>query len=147
MGASEGQLFRMVLEGFWMDVGQPKDYLVGQCLKLNQLQKEEPARLAKGPTYKGSNLVDPSASIGSGCVIGPHVVVGPNVVIGDGCRLRRCTIMGGVQLSNGAYVADSIVGWGSRIGAFARVQDNCVLGEDTTVPAERFMRSTTVCPH
>ena len=26
--AQEGKLFAMVLEGYWMDVGQPKDFLV-----------------------------------------------------------------------------------------------------------------------
>ena len=35
---SEQQLHCMELEGFWMDVGQPKDYLTGMCLKLNSLR-------------------------------------------------------------------------------------------------------------
>ena len=32
--ASDGQLFAMDLEGFWMDVGQPKDYLTGLQVRL-----------------------------------------------------------------------------------------------------------------
>jgi mannose-1-phosphate guanylyltransferase len=28
------QLYQMVLPGFWMDIGQPKDYLIGQTLFL-----------------------------------------------------------------------------------------------------------------
>lgn len=27
--AADGRLFAMALEGYWMDVGQPKDYLTG----------------------------------------------------------------------------------------------------------------------
>lgn len=27
--SQEGELFAMELEGFWMDVGQPKDFLTG----------------------------------------------------------------------------------------------------------------------
>lgn len=27
--ATDGQLFAMELQGFWMDVGQPKDFLTG----------------------------------------------------------------------------------------------------------------------
>lgn len=30
--ASEGQLHSFDLEGFWMDVGQPKDYITGADL-------------------------------------------------------------------------------------------------------------------
>jgi mannose-1-phosphate guanylyltransferase len=27
--AAEGQLYQMTLDGYWMDIGQPKDYLTG----------------------------------------------------------------------------------------------------------------------
>ena len=33
--SADSQLFAMELKGFWMDVGQPKDYLTGMCLYLN----------------------------------------------------------------------------------------------------------------
>lgn len=29
--AADGKLYAMALEGYWMDVGQPKDYLTGGC--------------------------------------------------------------------------------------------------------------------
>jgi mannose-1-phosphate guanylyltransferase len=32
--AEDGQLYQMVLPGFWMDIGQPKDYLIGVKLYL-----------------------------------------------------------------------------------------------------------------
>ena len=32
--AKEGELYAMELPGFWMDVGQPRDYLLGTCLYL-----------------------------------------------------------------------------------------------------------------
>ena len=30
--AQDGQLYAMELQGFWMDVGQPKDFLTGNLL-------------------------------------------------------------------------------------------------------------------
>lgn len=30
--AQDGELYAMELPGFWMDVGQPKDFLTGKCL-------------------------------------------------------------------------------------------------------------------
>jgi len=38
--ASEGQLYQMELDGYWMDIGQPKDYLLGQGMHLSELQKK-----------------------------------------------------------------------------------------------------------
>lgn len=41
--AAEKDLYALTLEGFWMDIGQPKDYLLGQRLYLDYLatHKEE----------------------------------------------------------------------------------------------------------
>lgn len=36
----------MDLPGFWMDVGQPPDYLIGMCLYLNSLKEKADAKLA-----------------------------------------------------------------------------------------------------
>ena len=33
--SAESELYAMELKGFWMDVGQPKDYLTDMCLYLN----------------------------------------------------------------------------------------------------------------
>lgn len=33
------QLYSFDLEGYWMDVGQPKDFLSGTCLYLTSLSK------------------------------------------------------------------------------------------------------------
>jgi mannose-1-phosphate guanylyltransferase len=32
--------------GFWMDVGQPKDYLIGMSLYLNYVRYSKPERLS-----------------------------------------------------------------------------------------------------
>ncbi len=55
--ASEGNLFAMDLKGFWMDVGQPKDYLIGIGLYLNHVSKSDPKSLFKGEGVVGNVLV------------------------------------------------------------------------------------------
>lgn len=40
--ADAGTLFAMVLPGYWMDIGQPKDYLTGMCLHLDSLSRRAP---------------------------------------------------------------------------------------------------------
>jgi mannose-1-phosphate guanylyltransferase len=39
--ATDGQLHSFDLDGYWMDVGQPKDFLTGTCLYLANLAKKQ----------------------------------------------------------------------------------------------------------
>ena len=55
--ASEGEIFCMELQGFWMDVGQPKDFLTGMCLYLGSVKERRPSELASGPSIVGNVIV------------------------------------------------------------------------------------------
>ena len=85
--AEEGDLYCMELQGFWMDVGQPADFLTGEfhivnlivirsssflgmCLYLTSLGQKSSPLLSKGPCLVGNVIVDPTAKIGPNCVIG-----------------------------------------------------------------------------
>jgi mannose-1-phosphate guanylyltransferase len=39
------------------------------------------------------------------------------------------------------------VGWGSKIGAYCRLEGLCLLGEDVTIKDEVFLHETIVCPN
>ena len=56
--AAEGKIFQMVLPSYWMDIGQPKDYLSGQRMHLDTIDKAE---LAMGDNITGSVLIDATA--------------------------------------------------------------------------------------
>jgi mannose-1-phosphate guanylyltransferase len=45
--AGDGELHSFDLEGYWMDVGQPKDFLTGTCLYLANLAKKKPHMLTQ----------------------------------------------------------------------------------------------------
>ena len=66
--AKEGELYIYELEGLWADVGQPKDYLHGTYLYLNDLAKRIAERkdvkedqdlpsLASGPNISGKVII------------------------------------------------------------------------------------------
>ncbi|KAJ2010305.1 mannose-1-phosphate guanyltransferase, partial [Coemansia sp. S610] len=60
--ASDQQLHTFDLDGFWMDVGQPKDFLTGTCLYLSSVAKRNPELLAPASeeyVNGGNVLVDP----------------------------------------------------------------------------------------
>lgn len=82
--SQQKELFAFELSGFWMDVGQPKDFLTGMCLYLTSLRQHKPESLYTNSGIVGNVLVDPTAKIGNGCRIGPNVTIGPDVIIEDG---------------------------------------------------------------
>ena len=93
--ALAGELHATPLQGFWADVGQPKDFLTGTALYLGSLQKKDRQQMASGPHIQGNVMIDSTAKIGNNCKIGPNVVIGPGVTIGDGVRLANAVIMRG----------------------------------------------------
>ncbi|EFJ24691.1 hypothetical protein SELMODRAFT_267755 [Selaginella moellendorffii] len=145
--AAEKQLFAMVLPGFWMDIGQPKDYITGLRLYLESIRRKSPEKLSIGAHVVGNVMIDPSARIGSGCLIGPDVAVGPDCVIEEGVRLSRCTVMRGAQIRKHSCVSGSIIGWHSKLGQWTRIENMTVLGEDVQVKDELYSNGGVVLPH
>jgi len=144
--ASESQLFCMVLQGFWMDIGQPKDFLAGTSLYLESLEQSKSKDLATGEGIIGPVLIDSTAKVGK-AVLGPNVTIGPNCVIEDGVRLKNTVILEGVRVGANSWINQSIIGWKSRIGKWVRIQNISVLGQDVHVSDELFINGGRILPH
>ncbi|XP_049872551.1 mannose-1-phosphate guanyltransferase beta-like [Pectinophora gossypiella] len=142
----EGHLCAMELKGFWMDVGQPKDFLTGTCLYLASLQKISKLSSESKVGIIGNVLIDPSAKIGKDCVIGPDVTIGRNVIIEDGVRIKRSVLLQNVIVRQHAWLENCIIGWGSQIGRWARMED-AIFGEDVVVNDELYINGGQILPH
>lgn len=145
--ARDNELFAMELQGFWMDVGQPKDFLTGMCMYLTSLKQKNSGILYKGEGCNGNALVDPSAKIGKNCRIGPNVTIGPNVVIEDGVCIKRCTVLNGAHIKSHSWLESCIIGWKCVVGRWVRMENVCVLGEDVTVKDEIYVNGGRILPH
>jgi len=148
--AESGQLYAMELSGFWMDVGQPKDYLSGMCKYLTSLQNvKHPDHkvLSKGTGIIEPVMIDPTAKIGEGCLIGPYVTIGPKVVIEDGVRLAKTSIFEGVTIMKNSWVDSSIIGWESRLGRWVRMENVSVLGRDVRIADEIYINGAIILDH
>ena len=144
----KNQLFSYDLPGYWMDVGQPKDFLSGTSLYLTSLSKRNPEKLCHEKfVYDGNVLVDPSAKIHPSALIGPNVTIGPNVIIGEGVRIQRSVLLSNSEVRDHAWVKSTIVGWNSRIGKWARTEGCTVLGDDVEVKNEIYVNGAKVLPH
>jgi len=145
--AKDGQLFAYELQGFWMDVGQPKDFITGTSLYLRSLREKNPSLLYNGPGVVGNALVDSTAKIGENCRIGPNVTVGPGVVIEDGVCIKRCTILKDAHIKSHSWLDSCIVGWKCVVGRWVRLENVTVLGEDVIVKDEIYINGGKVLPH
>lgn len=145
--AKDSDLYAFELSGFWMDIGQPKDFLTGMCLYLKSLNQNHPEKLHKGPGMVGNVLIDPTAKIGADCQIGPNVTIGPGVVLEDGVCVKRCTILRDATIRSHAWLDSCIIGWRSVVGKWVRMEGTTVLGEDVIVKDELYVNGGQVLPH
>lgn len=149
--ARESELYSMDLEGFWMDVGQPPDYLTGMSLYMQHLGhiKSPDVYIAKDKSFtvKDNVIISPSAKIGNNCVIGPDVCIGDNCVVGEGVRIKNSAVFAGTKIGNGSYIAKSIIGWDCTIGKWNRIENITVIGEDVQVSDELYINGGKILPH
>ncbi|KAF5289563.1 hypothetical protein FQA39_LY15010 [Lamprigera yunnana] len=145
--AKDGQLYAFELNGFWMDVGQPKDFLKGMCMYLKFLRQKTPERMYNGPGVVGNVLVDSTAIIGSDCQIGPNVTIGPGAVIEDGVCIKHCTILSDAKIRSHSWLENCIIGWHCCVGRWVRMEGISVLGDDVIVKDELYINGGQVLPH
>jgi len=104
--------------------------------------------------------------------IGPYVSIGPNVTIGEGARIKESIILDNSTIGPFACVLCSVIGWGSRIGKWCRVEGTpppgwtmsrsgvwptasgstkeqtvSILGQDVSISNEAYIRNCIVLPH
>ncbi|KAH9512838.1 hypothetical protein Btru_036719 [Bulinus truncatus] len=145
--AEDKNLYAMELQGFWMDVGQPKDFLTGMCMYLSSLKSKQPEKLHQGTGIVGNVLIDQTAKIGNNCRIGPNVTIGPNVIIEDGVCIKRCTVLKEAHIKSHSWLESCIIGWRCVVGNWVRMENVSVLGEDVIVKDELYINGGRILPH
>ena len=74
----------------------------------------DPYVVIEGPIYIGKNV-----TIRSGALIRPGSIIGDNAVIGHGVEVKNVHTARGAKMSSHAFVGDSILGKGARMGGGA----------------------------
>jgi len=146
--AKEGELYTFQLEGFWADLGTPKDYVHASGLFLSDLAGKGGKELApKSNNIVGNVLIDSTAMIHDNCLLGPNVVIGPGVVVKSGARIKNSVVLDKAIVGENSYVDGSILGWRSKIGKWARIEGLSILAEEVVVSDEVFINSSIILPN
>jgi len=143
--AAEAQLHQMELPGYWMDIGQPGDYLVGQNLFIKS-QVEKCVSLAPG-VGGSSVIIHESAEVDPSAQLGPNVVIGAGCKIGPGVRLRNTAILAETKVNGFSFISDCIIGRQNTIGSWVRMTDVSCTGDDVQVKDESCITAVKILPH
>jgi mannose-1-phosphate guanylyltransferase len=121
--ADSNRFFVHETKDFWRQIKTAGSAVPANALYLQkafQAQSDEltaPSAVIVPPVYiHPTALVDPTAKLG------PNVSVGPRAIIGAGARVKESVILEDAEIKHDACVLYSIIGWGSRVGAWARVE-------------------------
>jgi mannose-1-phosphate guanylyltransferase len=121
--ADSRQFFVLETKDFWRQIKTAGSAVPANALylmKAFQTQSEELAKPSANilpPVY-----IHPSARVDPTAKLGPNVSVGPRAVIGAGVRIKESIVLEDADIRHDACILYSIIGWGSRIGAWARVE-------------------------
>lgn len=115
-------LYAMVLPGFWMDIGQPRDYIIGLRLYLESVRNRSAARLASGAHVVGNVLVHESQDRRrvpdwSWCCYWTRMCCG------GWCEAFQMYADRSVRIKKHACISNSIIGWHYTVGRWARIEN------------------------
>lgn len=121
--ADERQFYVLETRDFWRQIKTAGSAVPANALYLTkafQYQSEELAKPSANilpPVY-----IHPTAQVDPTAKLGPNVSVGPRAVIGKGVRVKDSIVLEDVTIRHDACIMYAIIGWGSKVAAWARVE-------------------------
>ncbi|KAI9356693.1 nucleotide-diphospho-sugar transferase [Pilaira anomala] len=164
------KLYVYITDGFWKQIKTAGSAISANAAYLQLQQNENSNRLTTsnqdGPEIIGAVYIHPSAQVDPTAKIGPNVSIGPRVIIGKGVRVKDSILLDNVTIGHASCIIHSVIGWNSKIGAWARVEGTAVndhneemmkngvkvqsitiLGKEVSVLDETIIRNCIVLPH
>ena len=145
--AEEGKLYGHRIEGLWMDVGKPEEYLLANKVLVDTLKKNE--QLKKGRKFNIRNpvAIDKGVTIGDESAIGPYAVLGKNVAIGKKVKIRSSVIFQRTKIGDSALVEGAIIGENAVIGEHVKIGKGCIVADHAVIKkGVQLCQDVIVCP-
>jgi mannose-1-phosphate guanylyltransferase len=122
--ADSKQFYVYETKDFWRQIKTAGSAVPANALYL---QKAAQSDLSNELAAPSANIVPPvfihpTAEVHPTAKLGPNVSIGPRVHIGAGARVKESIVLEDSEIKHDACVLYSIIGWGSRVGAWARVE-------------------------
>lgn len=125
--AEEGKLFGCCIDGRWMDIGKPTEYLEANKEILDSLTS---ARDCTGNfVVKNPVALDAEVSVGQDSVIGPYAIIGKNVKVGKNVQISHSVIFADAVIDDNAVLNHTIVGEGAYIGKKVKLSEGVIIAD------------------
>ena len=121
--ADSRQFFVLETKDFWRQIKTAGSAVPANALYLTKAFQAQSDELAKpSATVLPPVFIHPTAQVDPTAKLGPNVSIGPRAKIGPGARIKEAIVLEDAEVKHDACVLYSIVGWGSTVGAWARVE-------------------------
>ncbi|KAL9577643.1 MAG: hypothetical protein Q9212_006237 [Teloschistes hypoglaucus] len=121
--ADSNQFYVLETKDFWRQIKTAGSAVPANALYLQKaLQSQSPELAKPSANIIPPVFIDPTATVDPTAKLGPNVSIGPRAVVGPGARIKESIVLEDAEIKHDACVLYSIIGWNSRVGAWARVE-------------------------
>lgn len=121
--ADNRQFYVLETKDFWRQIKTAGSAVPANALYLMKAFQQQSEELAKpSATILPPVFIHPTAQVDPTAKLGPNVSIGPRAVVGAGARIKEAIVLEDAEIKHDACVLYAIIGWSSRVGAWARVE-------------------------
>lgn len=121
--ADSNRFFVHETKDFWRQIKTAGSAVPANALYLQKAFQQQSPEIAKpSATIIPPVFIHPTAQVDPSAKLGPNVSIGPKVVVGPGARIKEAIVLEDSEIRHDACVLYAIIGWNSRVGAWARVE-------------------------
>jgi len=145
--AEQGKLFGHVVDGLWIDIGRPDEYLQANRILLDNLKTKPKPKATREALVRNPIALEKGVVVEKGAIIGPYAVLGKNVFVGKNARINDSVIFQGAKIGDSACVEGAIVGEEAVIGQNVKIGRGCVIADHAKIlRGVSLADGTSVCP-
>jgi mannose-1-phosphate guanylyltransferase len=145
--AEEGKLCGHCIDGLWIDIGKPEEFLQTNKLILDIEAKKIKPFKAKNFQLALPVAIDSGVSIGEGSTIGPYAILGKNVVVGKNVHISNSVVFAYAEIGENAQLDGALVGEGAKIGGHVKLNSGCIVGDNAKIKDNlTISNGSSVCP-
>lgn len=121
--ADTSKFYVLETKDFWRQIKTAGSAVPANALYLMKAFQSQSEELAKpSATILPPVYIHPTAQVDPSAKLGPNVSIGPRAKIGAGVRIKEAIVLEDSEIKHDACVLYSIIGWNSKVGAWARVE-------------------------
>ena len=145
--AEEGKLYGHFVNGLWIDIGKPEEYLQTNKMILDTWVSTQKQKKPKNFEIKNPVALDKGVSINEKSVVGPYAILGENVNVGKNVRISNSVVFPHASIGDFSVIDGAIIGEGAHIGKQVTLSNGCIIGDHAKVKDNLHLsEASSVCP-